>query len=283
MLEWDADFILGLLLKSADIARQIKNDPQIAVKNDRTPVSDADREIEKLLSSELGSDHVLGEETFQRRDHRQLIEQLLHGRIWIIDPIDGTANFINRRPLWGITVGYAENGVIVRGGIFLPEFGQLLITGNDGTSLLAETGKPYPERGELEHAMVPAKHPGKKFDMTSCINLSQVFTKRGRFSGPNPVIAIGSCICSGMDLVLGRDAVYMTHAKLWDMAGMLPNLAQLGFYSGSRSGQDLLSCRITPEIFQLEEDAKTPFALREMQWIGSSRQAVETIMPLCEI
>ena len=171
MLEWDADFILGLLLKSADIARQIKNDPQITVKNDRTPVSDADRKIENLLSSELGADHVLGEETFQRRDHRQLIDQLLHDRIWIIDPIDGTANFINRRPLWGITIGYAENGVIVRGGIFLPEFGQMLITGNDGTALLAETGKPYPDRGELEQALVPAKHPGRKFDTTSCINL----------------------------------------------------------------------------------------------------------------
>ena len=86
-----------------------------------------------------------------------------------------------------------------------------------------------------------------------------------------------------MDLLLGRDAVYMTHAKLWDMAGMLPCLARLGFYSVNRSGLSLLSCRITAELFQLEADSETPFALREMHWIGASRQAVETIMPLCRI
>ena len=283
MQEWNADFVIDLLLESADIARRIKSNPQIEVKDDRTPVSDADQGIENLLTDKLGAENLLGEETFQKRDHRQLIDRLLHDRIWIIDPIDGTANFIHRRPLWGITIGYAEKGIITRGGIFLPEFGQLLITGNDGTSLLAETGHPYPARGELEESLVPAKHPGISFDSTSCINLSQIFTKRGRFAGPNPVIAIGSCICSGMDLVLGRDAVYMTHAKLWDMAGMLPNLANLGFYSVSRSGRNLLSCRIMPELFQLEADAETPFALRETHWIGSSREAVETVMPLCEI
>ena len=283
MQVWNADSVLDLLLECAEIARRIKNDPHVAVKNDRTPVSDADKGIEALLTAKLGAENLLGEETFQNRGHRELIDQLLHGRIWIIDPIDGTANFINRRPLWGITIGYAENGEITRGGIFLPEFGQLLMTGNDGTPLLADTGHPYPVRSELEQALVPARHPERRFDTTSSINLSQVFTKHGRFSGPNPVITIGSCICSGMDLVLGRDAVYMTHAKVWDMAGMLPNLARLGFYAVNRSGQSLLDCRITPELFQLEENAKTPFALREMHWIGSSREAVETIMPLCEI
>ena len=283
MQDWNADFVLDLLLESAEIAHRIKSDPHVAVKDDRTPVSDADQGIENLLTEKLGAENLLGEETFQKRDHDQLIDQLLHGRIWIIDPIDGTANFINRRPLWGITIGYADHGTITRGAIFLPEFGQLLITGNDGTPMLADPGHPYPARAELKNALAPAKHPGRRFDSTSCINLSQLFTKRGRFSGVNPVITVGSCICSGMDLVLGRDAVYMTNAKVWDMAGMLPNLAGLGFYSVNRSGQHLLDCRITPELFQLEADAKTPFALRETHWIGSSREAVETIMPLCEI
>ena len=144
-------------------------------------------------------------------------------------------------------------------------------------------GHAYPTARELKDALVPAKHPGRKFDSTSCINVSQLFTKQGRFNGVNPVIAVGSCICSGMDLVLGRDAVYMTNAKVWDMAGMLPCLADLGFYSANRSGLHLLDCRITPEMFQLEADAKVPFALRETHWIGSSREAVENIMPLCEI
>lgn len=283
MTGWNTDSVIDLLLECAGIARKIKSDPRIEIKSDRTPVSDADKGIEELLNRRLGAENVLGEESFRQRDHKQLIGQLLHGRIWIVDPIDGTANFINRRPLWGITIGYAENGLITRGGVFLPEFGQMMITGDDGRTLYSEAGHRYPDAAEVKKLLVPAEHPERPFNETSCINLSQVFTKKGVFTGPNPVIAIGSCVCSGMDLLLGRDAVYMTHAKLWDMAGILPCLAHLGFYAVNRSGLSLMDCRITPELFQLEAGARVPFALREMHWIGSSREAVETIMPLCGI
>ena len=280
---WNTVRVLELFSECARIARRIKTDPKIQIKDDRTPVSDADQAIEALLNSELGAENLLGEETFQRRGHDALIDQLLHGKIWIVDPIDGTANFINSRPLWGISIGYAENGRLCRGGIFLPELGQLLITDDDGRVLLADTGMAYPELETLKNRLAPAEFPKRNFTSASCINLSQLFTKKGIFTGPHPVIAVGSCICSGMDLVLGRDAVYLTSAKLWDMAGMLPGLAGMGFYAVNRSGLSVLDLRITPELFQLEADAKVPFALREPQWIGVSREAVETIMPFCRI
>lgn len=283
MQTWNTESVIDLLLECAETARRIKTDPKIELKNDRTPVSDADKAVENLLTGRFGAENMLGEETFQNRDHNELTDQLLHGRIWIVDPIDGTANFINRRPTWGTTIGYAENGMILRGGIYLPELGQIMITDDDGKTLFSDAGHPYPSIAELKENMAPARHPARTFNETSCINLSQKFTKYGRFTGPNPVIAVGSCICSGMDLLLGRDAVYMTHAKLWDMAGMIPCLANLGFYAAGRSGLSVLSCRITPELFQLEPDAETPFALRETQWIGVSHEAVETVMPLCQL
>ena len=282
MREWNTAGVIALFSECADIARRIKTDPRIMIKDDRTPVSDADQGIEKLLTERIGAKNLLGEETFQRRGHDALIHQLLHEKIWIVDPVDGTANFVNRRPLWGISIGYAENGTLVRGGIFLPEFGQLLITGDDGRAMFADCGRPYPSLDELKKSLVPAEHPRRAFSEASCITLSQVMSKKGGFTGPHPVIAVGSCICSGMDLLLGRDAVYITNAKLWDMAGMLPCLASLGFYACDRRGLSVLDCRITPELFQLEDEAKKPFALQETQWIGVSREAVETIMSLCK-
>lgn len=281
MSGWNTADVIALFAECADIARRIKTDPAIRIKDDRTPVSDADQGIEKLLTERIGAENLLGEETFQQRGHDALIDQLLHGKIWIVDPIDGTANFINRRPLWGISIGYAENGTLVRGGIFLPEFGQLLITGDDGRAMFADCGHPWPTCGELKNQLVPAEHPRRAFNETSCINLSQLMSKKGGFTGPHPVITVGSCICSGMDLLLGRDAVYITNAKLWDMAGMLPSLASLGFYAADRRGLSVLDCRITPELFQLEAAAKKPFALQQTQWIGASREAVETVMSLC--
>ena len=39
MLEWDTDFVLDLLLESAEIAHRIKSDPHVAVKDDRMAIA----------------------------------------------------------------------------------------------------------------------------------------------------------------------------------------------------------------------------------------------------
>lgn len=281
MNAWNVEAILNSFVECAAIARRIKENPHTLMKDDRTPVTDADKTIEAFLTEQFGRENVLGEETFQEVSREVLLDSLLHGKIWIIDPIDGTANFINRRSLWGISIAYAENGVIREGGVFTPEIGELMFSGN-GKTFFASTEK-YPSLETLKNAIRPMEHPRRKFDGSSCVNLSQLMTRRGIFSGTHPVISIGSCVCSGIDLALGRDAVYMTSAKLWDLAGILPCLRNLSFVSVNRSGADLLSCKISPEIYSLDPDSPKPFALREPNWIGSSLEAVNTIMPLCSL
>ena len=46
---WNTADVIALFAECADIARRIKTDPAIRIKDDRTPVSDADQDIEKLL------------------------------------------------------------------------------------------------------------------------------------------------------------------------------------------------------------------------------------------
>lgn len=279
MNAWNVDRLLESFVECASIARRIKENPHTILKEDRTPVSDADKAIENHLAEQFGREHLLGEETFLNLSRETLLDTLLHGKIWIVDPIDGTANFVNRRSFWGVSIAYAENGVILEGGVFTPELGELMFSDN-GRTYFASTEK-YPSLETLKNAIRPLEHPHRKFDGSSCINLSQLMTRRGIFKGTHPVISIGSCVCSGIDLALGRDAVYMTSAKLWDLAGILPCLKNLSFISSNRSGLDLLSCRISPELYLLEPGSPKAFALREPNWIGSSREAVETIMPLC--
>lgn len=279
MKPWNVESLLVSFVECASLARRIKEEPHTILKDDRTPVTDADKAIENHLAGQFGKEHLLGEETFQNVPREALLDTLLHGKIWIVDPIDGTANFVNRRSLWGVSIAYAENGVIREGGVFTPELGELMFSDN-GKTFFASTGK-YPSLETLKQAVRPLEHPHRKFDDSSCINLSQVMTRKGIFNGTYPVISIGSCVCSGIDLALGRDAVYVTSAKLWDLAGVLPCLKNLSFVSENRSGSDLLSCEISPEIYRLEPEAPKAFALREPNWIGSSREAVETILPLC--
>jgi len=46
---------------------------------------------------------------------------------WVIDPIDGTSNFANGVPTYGIMLGLLENNIPIAGGIALPEFSEIYV------------------------------------------------------------------------------------------------------------------------------------------------------------
>jgi histidinol-phosphatase len=97
----------------------------VTTKPDRTPVTEADQEVERairegitaarphdaILGEEFGS---TGEQDGEGRPHRQ----------WIIDPIDGTANFLRGVPIWGTLIALAIDGVPQVGVVSAPALGQ---------------------------------------------------------------------------------------------------------------------------------------------------------------
>ncbi|MBV9304229.1 MAG: inositol monophosphatase [Acidobacteriaceae bacterium] len=91
-------------------------------KRDESPVTAADRACEKLiverLEREFPDDGVLGEEGANRQSRS--------GRRWIIDPIDGTRDFVRRIPLWAVLIGLEQDGEIVAGAAHSPRQGLLL-------------------------------------------------------------------------------------------------------------------------------------------------------------
>ena len=76
-------------------------------------VSHADRDVENLIRRELAAafpdDAFLGEETAAQFDGP--VE-----RCWIVDPIDGTHNFLRGVPYWNVSIGYVEGGRTMRRG-----------------------------------------------------------------------------------------------------------------------------------------------------------------------
>ena len=91
-------------------------DLRIETKPDLTPVTDADKSAEGLLRGLLathrGDDAVLGEE-FGGTAH-------LTGRQWILDPIDGTKNFVRGVPVWSTLIALLHDGVPVVGVVSAP-------------------------------------------------------------------------------------------------------------------------------------------------------------------
>jgi len=91
-------------------------------KADESPVTAADRACEKLIvehiSREFPEDGVLGEEGANRESRS--------GRKWIIDPIDGTRDFVRGIPLWCVLIGLEQHGEVVVGVAHSPRQNLLL-------------------------------------------------------------------------------------------------------------------------------------------------------------
>lgn len=92
-------------------------------------VTVADREVEAVLERELpllltGS-RVVGEERAARDP--SVLEDLGSGRVWIVDPIDGTTNFVEGRRTFGIMVGLLRDGEVVAGWIHTPARGETAV------------------------------------------------------------------------------------------------------------------------------------------------------------
>jgi histidinol phosphatase-like enzyme (inositol monophosphatase family) len=89
-------------------------------KPDDSPVTIADRECERLIAGMLEEafpdDGLLGEEGARKASKS--------GRRWIIDPIDGTRDFVRGNPLWSVLIGLEDNGEVVAGVVHLPLLSQ---------------------------------------------------------------------------------------------------------------------------------------------------------------
>src|SRR6202012_4811689 len=92
---------------------------EVETKPDLTPVTDADRAAEESLRNVLRRsrprDAVLGEE-FGRVGHGP--------RCWVIDPIDGTKNFIRGVPVWATLIGLMDGDKVVVGVVTAPALGR---------------------------------------------------------------------------------------------------------------------------------------------------------------
>ncbi len=115
---------LALALELADLADQItlgrfrSSDLAVETKPDLTPVTEADRAVERALRERLAvarpGDGIVGEE-FGASDGAGL------GRRWIIDPIDGTKGFVRGIPVWSTLLALSVDGEITVGVASAPE------------------------------------------------------------------------------------------------------------------------------------------------------------------
>lgn len=123
MADLASDLDLGQRLADAadaiTVPASARSDLVIETKPDRTWVTETDRAVEAALRARIGverpGDAVLGEEDGERGDGP---------RRWILDPIDGTANFVRRAPVWATLIALQVDGYLVAGVVSAPLLGR---------------------------------------------------------------------------------------------------------------------------------------------------------------
>ncbi|MCE1179443.1 MAG: histidinol-phosphatase [Micrococcales bacterium] len=122
-MSYDDDLRLAHVLADAvervTMGRFLAEDLRVEAKPDLTLVSDADRDAEELIRAQLKRtrprDAVVGEE----------FEATGHGlRRWIVDPIDGTHNYVRGVPVWATLISLVDGNSPVLGLVAAPALGR---------------------------------------------------------------------------------------------------------------------------------------------------------------
>ncbi|HVQ97734.1 MAG TPA: histidinol-phosphatase [Mycobacterium sp.] len=140
MSRHDLALALGLAdaADATTLARFGALDLHVDTKPDLTPVTDADRAVESALRAELArerpSDSILGEEFGG--------QPTFSGRQWVIDPIDGTKNFVRGVPVWASLIALLDDGVPVVGVVSAPALHRRWWAAADEGAFAAADGSP---------------------------------------------------------------------------------------------------------------------------------------------
>ena len=111
------DDVMDAIIQAGEKVREIYDtDFEVDKKDDNSPITKADLESNKILKSVLEKTRIpiLSEEDVDDKS------RLASKKVWIVDPLDGTQDFVNRTGEFTILVGLVENHVPVMGLVYLP-------------------------------------------------------------------------------------------------------------------------------------------------------------------
>jgi len=137
--QYSAELAFALTLAdradAISLSRYQALDLEITTKPDNSPVTDADKAVERAIidaiAAQYPTDGVVGEEfgTSGSKD-----------RYWVIDPIDGTKNFMRGVPTWASLIALVENGEVVASVVSSPALYRRWYASTGGGAFVVEGG-----------------------------------------------------------------------------------------------------------------------------------------------
>lgn len=183
----------------------------IDLKGPQDYVSQADRDVEahmmSILADAFPEDGFVGEESTHRAGHRQ----------WVIDPIDGTTNFIRGLPYFCTTLALVAEERVIGGWIYDPTRDQLYAAERGAGATVNGTPLTPAWRESFATGLVGICHSSKLTAQELSDRIVGALERGAILRQPG---AAALMLC---DLACGRiDALFDTHLKPWDsIAGLL--------------------------------------------------------------
>jgi histidinol-phosphatase len=218
------------------IDRYRAQDLDVQLKPDRTQVTDGDTRVERMIRDHLAQarpgDAILGEEFGGGDSHAP-------GRQWVIDPIDGTANFVRGVPIWGSLISLVIDGVPEVGVVSAPALGRRWWAATGHGAWAEADGEParrirVSAIGDLAEATLSynsLKHWDQAGRLDQLIALSR---------GVRRTRAFGD-LWSYMLLAEGAiDIAAEFDVKPWDIAAVIPIVREAGGTVTDASGGETL-------------------------------------------
>jgi myo-inositol-1(or 4)-monophosphatase len=115
-----------------------------------SPVTDADLAADRLLRRRLprADEGWLSEESADDRG------RLARRRVWVVDPLDGTNEFLTGVPQWTVSIGLVQDGVAVAGGVYNPSTDEMFVGALGAGVTLNGAAVPPAARSSLDGAVI---------------------------------------------------------------------------------------------------------------------------------
>ena len=158
---------------------------QVSKKGPYDFVTKTDKYVEKILIEELSKTKkkysFITEET-------GIIKNQDKDNIWVIDPIDGTTNFLHGIPHFAICIAHQFQNEIVSGLIFDPIKNEMFFAEKDKGAFLNNQRLRVSKKNSLDECLFSSNHEGVKFSnlnmrYTGCAALDLAYVASGRLDG----------------------------------------------------------------------------------------------------
>ena len=196
---------------------------QVSSKGPGDFVTSADKRTEKIIIEELQKAHpdygIITEES-------GIINKANTNNRWIIDPIDGTTNFLNGIPQFAISIGYEEENEIKCGVIFDPIKNEMFCAEKGNGAYLNNSRIRVSNKKKLKDALLVTGGPRQSSKIKE-----EIFSEFIKVSNSvlSPVRKFGSAALDVAYVACGRfDGYWQRELSYWDIAAGLVILKEAG-------------------------------------------------------